>query len=234
MSNFLRRFSLLLAVLALFAGVFVVTAQNDNDTDSDNMNMNDNVSMNDNMSDDDMDAMDSELAPVVQTGKIRVGHFAPDAPPVQIFVDGELSDIETLNFGNLTGWVELPAFTYNFAVVPEDGTIEDAVIGPFDLALTGGDWVTITAIGSVAAGTLQGDVNVQNLDANEPNMASITVYHGIETGTPVDVIDDEGNVLVSNLVYGAFGELMVAGWHVRPCRRRVRYDRADHPRPERH
>ena len=49
---------------------------------------------------------------------VRVVHASPDAPPVDVFVNGEASGVENFAFKNTTGYLELPAGTYSFAVAP--------------------------------------------------------------------------------------------------------------------
>ncbi|MFW5748647.1 MAG: DUF4397 domain-containing protein, partial [Chloroflexota bacterium] len=69
------------------------------------------------------------------TTNIRVGHFSPDTPAVDVYVNGEAA-ITDLAYGTLTDFIELPAGSYEIAVAPAGTSIEDAAIGPatFDLS----------------------------------------------------------------------------------------------------
>lgn len=138
-------------------------------------------------------------APRVQTAHIRVAHLAPDAPPVQIFVNGEVSDIQQLTFPDITGWVELPVGTYNIAVGPVDGTFEDAVIGPLDLSFAPNAWITIAAIGSVENGTLTAQLIPEDISAIPAGSARVTVFHAIEDGPAVDVVVDGDTIPIQGL-----------------------------------
>ena len=156
--------------------------------------------------DDDEDA----AAPVGRfTTHLRVAHFAADAPAVQVYIDGELSDIEVLSFGAMTGWIELLPDTYNVAVVPSGGTLADAVIGPLDVNLSSDDWFTMAAIGSVEDGTLTADVVQEPIAILDADTALVTVYHGIEGAPNVDVIDGDGNAVVSDLAFGDSADITV-------------------------
>ena len=85
---------------------------------------------------------------------VRVAHFSPDAPAVDVYIDGALSDIADFPFPEITGWISLPPGDYEVAVSPAGTSYEDAVIGPAVLSLGANSWTTVAAIGSVTDGTL--------------------------------------------------------------------------------
>ncbi|MBZ0295187.1 MAG: DUF4397 domain-containing protein, partial [Anaerolineae bacterium] len=58
------------------------------------------------------EATGEEMAP---TAHIRVAHFSPDTPAVDVYLDGELSDVQQLEFPSVTGWIDVPAGTYSVA-----------------------------------------------------------------------------------------------------------------------
>ncbi len=67
--------------------------------------------------------------------KVRVGHFSPDAPAVDVYANGG-AILTEVPFGVLSDYLEVPGGTYTIEVVaagadPADG----AVIGPVDLRL---------------------------------------------------------------------------------------------------
>ncbi|MFW5748591.1 MAG: DUF4397 domain-containing protein [Chloroflexota bacterium] len=140
---------------------------------------------------------------------VRFAHLSPDTPAVEIYIDGERSNIESLTFGDLTGWIELPAGTYNVAVAPAGTSIDAAAIGPANFSLPQGGWVTVAAIGSLNAGTLRAATVNERYSVLEPGEASVTVFHAIEDAPTVDVILPDGTALVEDLAFGRGATLTV-------------------------
>lgn len=141
-----------------------------------------------------------EEAPV----HIRVAHFSPDTPAVDVYVNGELSAVAGLEFPTVTDWIELPAGTYNLAVAPAGTSIDSAAIGPADFDLPAGAWITVAAVGSLEAGTLKPAILVEDF-SDTAGMARVSVFHGIEDAPAVDVLAG-GSVVVPALAFpGAQG-----------------------------
>ncbi len=138
----------------------------------------------------------------VATTHIRVAHFSPDTPAVEVFVNGESSGIQILNFGNISGWVELPAGSYEIAVAPAGAGIEAAAIGPARFNLRANAWVTVAAIGSLEAGTLTAATVAENYRPLDAGESRVTVFHGIEDAPAVDVILPDGTPVIANLSFG--------------------------------
>jgi uncharacterized surface protein with fasciclin (FAS1) repeats len=134
--------------------------------------------------------------------RVRVAHFSPDAPAVTIFLDGAPAGIQDLSFGNISGWVEIPAGSYSVAVVPVGAPLESAAIGPVNLSFRAGAFTTIAAIGSLADGTLTATTINENYRPIEGGEARVTVFHGIEDAPNVDVILPDGTQIVRNLRFG--------------------------------
>jgi transforming growth factor-beta-induced protein len=122
----------------------------------------------------------------VPTVNIRVAHFSPDTPAVDVFVNGAAA-IESLEFPTITGWIELPAGSYNLAVAPAGAGIEAAAIGPADFNLPADAWITVAATGSLANGTLAPQVLVEDYSELAEGSARVSVFHAIEDAPAVDV-----------------------------------------------
>src|SRR5690606_5463512 len=73
---------------------------------------------------------------------LQVLHFSPDAPNVDVYVDGELA-ITDLAFGANSGYVTLPAGSYEIAVAPAGTSLEDTVLGPATFTFNAGQFVNI-------------------------------------------------------------------------------------------
>ncbi len=119
--------------------------------------------------------------------RIRVAHFSPDTPAVDVFVNGDAA-ITGLAFPTVTDWVELPAGTYEVAVAPAGAGIGAAAIGPANFDLPAGGWITVAAVGSLGRGTLKPAVLVEDYARLDAGQSRVTVFHGIEGVPPVDVL----------------------------------------------
>jgi hypothetical protein len=133
-----------------------------------------------------------------EAAKVRVGHFSPDAPAVDVYANGGaiLTDVP---FGVLSEYLEVPGGTYTIEVVaagadPADG----AVIGPVDLDFAAGTMTT------VAATNVLDSIEAQVLaDAPVPQdgIAQVRVIHFSADAPGVDIALDGSDVVVENLEY---------------------------------
>lgn len=131
---------------------------------------------------------------------IRVAHFSPDTPAVDVYVNGELSAVQGLEFPSITDWIELPAGTYNLAVSPAGTSLDDAAIGPADFELPAGAWITVAAVGSLSNSTLKPAIVVEDYSAIADGNARVTVFHAIEDAPAVDVLAG-GAAVVTQLAF---------------------------------
>ncbi len=142
--------------------------------------------------------------PEPEMTNIRVAHFSPDTPAVDVFVNGEAA-IEGLEFPTITDWIQLPAASYNIAVAPAGAGIEAAAIGPADFELPADAFITVAAIGSLDAGTLAPQVLVEDYIEITDGSARITVFHAIEDAPEVDVLAGGSPVITALAFPGAQG-----------------------------
>jgi uncharacterized surface protein with fasciclin (FAS1) repeats len=140
--------------------------------------------------------------PAGDTVKIRVAHFSPDAPAVDVYIDGVKSDIQGLAFPEITPWIEVPAGTYNIAVAPAGLTIASAILPPADFELPAGAWITVAAIGTFdrGRGSFTAQVIVEDYSPIPEGSARVTVFHAIDGAPTVDV-KAGGAAIVSVLAY---------------------------------
>lgn len=146
---------------------------------------------------------DATLFPGGGLTYLRLAHFSPDAPSVEVYVDGQISDIQTLNFGNVTGWIELPAASYQIVLAPAGTSLDEAVLGPAAFTLAPDTWNTVAVVGSSADRTLTTRMLTERYTYIPAQNAHVTVFHAIEGAPAVDVLAADGSVLVSNLAYGS-------------------------------
>ncbi|GAB5492734.1 MAG: hypothetical protein Phog2KO_29490 [Phototrophicaceae bacterium] len=130
---------------------------------------------------------------------VRIGHFAPDAPAVDIYVDGVVA-VEGLEFPEVTAFLELDSGIYSVAIAPTGTSLEDAVIAPSDIAVEADATLTVIAVGSVADETLSVAVIEEDYSPIPAGSTRITVVHAIEYESAIDLYGS-GVQLVQSLRY---------------------------------
>lgn len=134
---------------------------------------------------------------------VRVGHFSPDAPAVDIYANGEiLAGLEDVPFGVLSDYIAVPADTYEIAVVVADqDPAEATVIGPAAIELAEGSRSTIAATGfveDIAPVILNDDFML------EEGNAQVRVVHFSPDAPAVDIAPDGAEALIPGLAFPDF------------------------------
>jgi hypothetical protein len=138
-----------------------------------------------------------------ETAGLRVAHASPDAPAVDVYVDGAKA-VFSLEFRSVTDYLEVP--TGEREVKVNVAGTEDTVFGPVDLDLAAEDY-TAVARGEVFSDdseftvSLFEDTNGANLDDDE---ARVRVIHASPDAPAVDVTVNDGALTVFDGV--TFGE----------------------------
>lgn len=132
---------------------------------------------------------------VAPMAKLRVIHASPDAPAVDVKVNGTRA-IENLSFNRATMYTDLPADTYDIQVVPSG--LNDPVVIDATLPLEAFDY-SVLAIDQLA--------NIQPLVVVDDNMlgedARIRFIHASPDAPAVDIaLANGGPVLFGNVSFG--------------------------------
>jgi len=90
-----------------------------------------------------------EILDVSTPTSLQVVHASPDAPAVDIVVNGDVL-VPGLEFPDATGFVEVPGGTYDVSVTVA-GNPGAIAIGPVDLDLMAGERYSVLAVGELAA-----------------------------------------------------------------------------------
>lgn len=130
--------------------------------------------------------------------RVRVVHASPDAPAVDIWVNGAVA-ISNLAFKEATDYVPLAPGEYQIQVTPAGGAAADAVIDA-TVTLEGNTDYTVAAIGQVA--NIEPLVMVDNNSAPAAGKAHVRVVHASPDAPAVDVAVANGPVLIENLAFG--------------------------------
>ncbi len=131
---------------------------------------------------------------------VRVLHASPDAPAVDIYVNGTKvgAPLADLTFGELSAYVALPGGSYAIKVC----AVADATVCPIDvpaLAIAAGTHYTIAATNNLASIEAQVLVDDPSPTADK---AQVRVVHFSADTPAVDVLTQDGAAkVVENLAY---------------------------------
>ena len=132
------------------------------------------------------------------TAKVRVLHASPDAPAVDVYVNGEAALTE-VPFGVISDYLEVPGGDYEIAVVAAGADLADgAVIGPVTLTFAPDTATTVAATNALAS--IEAQV-LQDAPAPTADGAQVRVVHFSADAPAVDIAPVGGEALISGLAY---------------------------------
>jgi hypothetical protein len=142
-----------------------------------------------------VDGMDAGMA------NVRIGHFSPDAPAVDVFANGG-AILEGVEFETISGYMEVPAGTYRIQVAPA-GAGADAAVIDAELMFDGGSYTTVAAAGALAdiAPVVFEDTAPVPAEGN----AQLRAYHVSADAPRVDIAPDgaaKKKAVVKKLKFG--------------------------------
>jgi len=138
--------------------------------------------------------------------KIRVMHASPNAPAVDVYVDGNLV-LADVPFFATSPYLELPDGTYNIAVTPAGASTDNAVLsGP--LTVQGGAAGTVAAVNTLD--NIEAVLYEDNLATPEGGLARVNVIHAVPDAPAVDIrVAGTDNVVFSNVSFKQSGVIEV-------------------------
>lgn len=131
------------------------------------------------------------------TAKVRVIHASPDAPAVDVFVNGDRA-LTNVPFFTASDYLDLPAGSYRVQVAPTGQAASAAVIDA-TATIEAGKAYTIAATGLVA--DIAPTIFEDNLSAPASGNAKIRVYHLSPDAPAVDVKPAGGAALITGLAF---------------------------------
>lgn len=165
--------------------------------------------------DDSDDVVDSEVAtddtgtPVEETATLRALHLSPDAPAVDIFVgDPDTPAVEGLRFAEGTGYLTVPAGTYDIWISAAGSPSADAVLEVTGLALaadTAYSAVAVDQVGAISALALVDDAS--GLDNGNVRFQVSHAAPGVGAVDIWAVLPDGAAKLLDDVPFGATATL---------------------------
>jgi len=142
---------------------------------------------------------------VAATGpRVRVVHASPDAPAVDVWVDGAVA-FEGAPFKGITSYATLSEGMHNFQVVPAGAT--EPVVIEADLDLQMDQDYTIVAVGQLE--NIEPLVLADNNALPEAGKAHVRFVHASPNAPEVDIaVADGGPVLFANIEFKESGDYL--------------------------
>ena len=137
---------------------------------------------------------DSATAPTAGTAQVRVAHLSPDAPPVDVYVNGARA-VTGASFKDVTNYLSVPAGSVNFRVTPA-GATSPAVIDA-TVTLNNGGSYTVAATGLLAG--IQPIVLED--DRGTTGQSKVRFVHASPDAPAVDIAVTGGPVLFANVPF---------------------------------
>lgn len=151
------------------------------------------------------------------TARVRVAHLAPDAPAVDVFVDGD-PVLEDVPFRVVSDYLELPADSYRVSVAPAgEGT--DAAVIDEELEVPAAD-LTLAAVGEAGGENRPLELAVLEDDNSDPgdDTARVRAIHASPDAPAVDVVVSEtGQALFEGVEFGDAAYAEVPAGDYRLC-----------------
>ncbi|PWW62584.1 DUF4397 domain-containing protein [Actinokineospora spheciospongiae] len=149
----------------------------------------------------------ARAAPGPDLGWVRLGHLAPGAPPVDIYLAAfgraEQVVVRKAGYGAVTPYSALRAGAYTVAMRPADAapTSPPALTATVDITAATAHSLLVFATGP--GGSLRGDLVTDDLGAPEPGTGRVRVVQGTAALAPVTVeVGGTSTPLVVDASYG--------------------------------
>lgn len=136
--------------------------------------------------------------------RVRVVHASPDAPAVDVWVDGSLA-FSSAPFKGITDYASLSPATYNVQVTPTGAT--EPVVIDADLDLAANTDYTVVAVSLLA--DIEPLVLIDNNAAPSAGKAHVRFVHASPDAPAVDIaVANGGPVLFANVPFKGVGEYL--------------------------
>ena len=127
-----------------------------------------------------------------EPAQVRVAHFSPDAPAVDVYVNDDkvLSGVE---YKTVSKYLELPAGSYDLAVRPAGAAASSDAVIEATAEVKAGNAYTVAAVGALA--DIEGKILSDDLSAPASGKAKVRVIHAAPEVPAVDVAVEGGPTL---------------------------------------
>ena len=138
-------------------------------------------------------------APSADTAQVRVAHLSYDAPAVDIAPDGGDALIESLEYPNDTGYLDLPGGAYDLEIRPAGST--DVAFDIPEITISDGVSYSVFAVGGL------GDGSFTVVPAVDAGVAGVRVGHFSADAPNVDVYAN-GGAIMNDVPFGELSDYL--------------------------
>ena len=131
--------------------------------------------------------------------KIRVAHFSPDAPAIDVYIDGK-KKLTNVPYQAVSDYLALPAGSHTFDVRAAGTPATGPAAVTASQALVGGKNYTLAAVGALAA--ISGKVFEDDVTAPAAGTSKVRMIHAATDVADVDVAVKGGATIATKLGLG--------------------------------
>ena len=151
-------------------------------------------------------SVDNATANPGGVARLRVVHNSPDAPNVDVIVNGGVA-LSNVPFGAISDYLSVPGGAYNVKVSPAGAANTGPYVIDADVALTAGTDYTVIASGFLAE--IYPAVLVDDNSAPAAGSSRVRFFHGSPDAPAVDIALIGGPVLIAGAPFGADATITV-------------------------
>lgn len=130
--------------------------------------------------------------------KLRIAHFSPDAPAIDVYFDG-VKRLTNVAYEKHSNYLELPAGKHKIEVRGTGSAADVPAIVSADADLAANGAYTLAAIGKLAA--ITGKLYTDDTSAPPTGKVKLRVMHDAPDQAPVDVVVTNGQELAAKLAF---------------------------------
>ncbi len=139
------------------------------------------------------------IAQTRATAKLRVAHFSPDTPGVDVYLDGKKA-VGNMGFRTVTDYLTVPGGDHQLALRPSGAPATSKPVLSGAATLDGGKAYTVAGLGSRA--TLHAGVFVDDVQPPPAGQANVRVVQAVVGTKAVDVALGGGEPPFSDVPFG--------------------------------
>lgn len=136
-----------------------------------------------------------------ETAQLRITHLSSGTPPIDVYVDSELSTLRGLTFTSITDFSTLSAGTHAITITPETLPPESALLPSFDVELETGSQFTLAFIGAADNDSLDAILLEEAPLPQAEGQFRLDVFQAIPGLPPVNLQLSDGTDLIRLLGY---------------------------------